>query len=204
FGPYLLPSVVRRLHADHPELRLFIRDGQPRALLEDLQSGRLDMVLTQLPVLSSELHVTRLFREPLQLAVAQDHPLAHRENAEDADLAGETLLVLSNGFSLHAQLLELAREIGATLRRDYEGSSLDAIRQMVAMNMGITLLPALYAHSEVEQRDGDVALVPFRRGRVTRSIGLVARRNSRIPPIFAEVIRDVVRREFAGLLIPEG
>lgn len=203
FGPYLLPSVVRRLHADHPELRLYIRDGQPRALLEDLQSGRLDMVLTQLPVLSSELHVTRLYREPLQLAVAQDHPLARRQNAQDTDLSGETLLVLSNGFSLHAQLVELAREMGATLRQDYEGSSLDAIRQMVAMNMGITLLPALYAHSEVEQPDGDVALVPFRRGRVTRSIGLVARRSSRIPPIFAEVIRDVVRTDFGRILTPE-
>ncbi|KEO54943.1 hydrogen peroxide-inducible genes activator [Thioclava pacifica] len=203
FGPYLLPSVVQRLHADHPELRLFIRDGQPRALLEDLHAGRLDLVLTQLPVLSSDLSVTRLFREPLQLAVARDHPLAQRANIEDGDLAGQTLLVLSNGFSLHAQLLELAREIGATLRQDYEGSSLDALRQMVAMNMGVTLLPALYSHSEVEQPEGDVALVPFRRGRVMRSIGLVSRRSSRIPPLFAEVIRNVVRTDFAKVLTPE-
>ncbi|OWY17470.1 hypothetical protein B6V73_07325 [Thioclava sp. JM3] len=203
FGPYLLPSVVRRLHAEHPELRLFIRDGQPSALLDDLRAGRLDLVLTQLPVLSSDFTVTRLFREPLQLAVARDHRLAEKTNVEDADLAGETLLVLSNGFSLHAQLVELAREMKTTLRQDYEGSSLDALRQMVAMNMGITLLPALYAHSEVEQAGRDIALVPFRRGRVMRSIGLVTRRSARIPPVFADVIREVVRTGFAKVLQPE-
>lgn len=204
FGPYLLPKVVRRLHADHPALRLFIRDGQPNTLLEDLQQGRLDLVLTQLPVMSSDFNVTRLFREPLQLAVAHDHRLARQRNVENGDLEGEILLVLSNGFSLHDQLVALARETGVCLRQDYEGSSLDALRQMVAMNMGITLLPALYAHSEVEQPEGDVALVPFRRGRVSRAIGLVTRRNSRIPPAFSEVIRTVVRTDFANVLLADG
>lgn len=205
-GPYLLPSVVRRLHADHPSLRLFIRDGTPRDLLDDLNSGRLDLVLTQLPVLSSDFVVRRLFREPLHLAVPHGHCLAGRSNAEDGDLRNETLLVLSSAFSLHAQLTELARNIGATLRQDYEGSSLDALRQMVAMNMGITLLPALYAQSEVARSAGDVTLVPFRHGRVSRSIGLAWRRTSHSPAAFEAfcgVIRSVVRTEHAGVLLPE-
>lgn len=205
-GPYLLPSVVRRLHADHPSLRLFIRDGTPRDLLDDLDSGRLDLVLTQLPVLSSDFEVRRLFREPLHLAVPHDHRLAGRSNAEDSDLQEETLLVLSAAFSLHTQLTELAQTLGATLRQDYEGSSLDALRQMVAMNMGITLLPALYAQSEVRRASGDVALVPFRHGRVSRSIGLAWRRTSHNPPAFdafCDVIRSVVRTEYAGVLQPE-
>lgn len=207
FGPYLLPSVVRQLHSDHPTLRLFIRDGRPRDLLDDLFSGRLDLVLSQLPVLSSELNVVRLFREPLFLAVSRDHRLASRKNVEDIDLKGETLLVLSNGFSLHDQLVDLAQTLGATLQRDYEGSSLDALRQMVAMNMGVTLLPALYAGSEVGPNDGDVALIPFRQGRVSRSIGLIWRRTSRNPPAFdafSDQIRTVVKTKFSDILQLEG
>ncbi|MCO6188653.1 hydrogen peroxide-inducible genes activator [Rhizobium sp. L1K21] len=204
-GPYLLPSVVRLLHAEHPELRLYIRDGQPRELLQDLQAGRLDLLLTQLPVHASELEVTRLFREPLRLAVARDHRLAGHKDTKDIDLAGETLLVLSNGYMLHTQLVELASTVGATLRQDYEGSSLDALRQMVAMNMGVTLLPALYANSEAEKEDGGVALVPFRRGSVTRSIGLVTRRSSRNPAAFkafSDAIKQVVRSDFSTILQP--
>jgi LysR family hydrogen peroxide-inducible transcriptional activator len=49
------------------------------------------------------------------------------------------------------------------MRTDYEGTNLDAIRQMVALDMGGAFLPTLYADSDVPQRDTDVALVPFRR-----------------------------------------
>jgi LysR family hydrogen peroxide-inducible transcriptional activator len=206
-GPYLLPHVVRRLHADHPALRLIIRDGRPRDLLDDLVAGRLDLVLTQLPVLSADVTVTRLFREPLWLAVAHDHPLAGRSNVTEADLAEQTLLALSGGFALHAQIAEVARDVRATLRQDYEGTSLDALRQMVAMNMGITFLPALYANSEVTAKNSDVSLVPFRNGRFTRSIGIVWRKTAGKHPgfaVFADVIRSVVGDEFVGTVQMDG
>jgi LysR family hydrogen peroxide-inducible transcriptional activator len=206
-GPYLLPSVVRRLHEQFPTLRLFIRDGAPRELLEDLLAGQHDLILTQLPVHSADVTVTRLFREPLRLAVARDHRLAMSENVVDADLAGENILALSSRFALHAQIAELSQELGASLRQDYEGTSLDAIRQMVAMDMGIGFLPALYAESEISEPDGDVVLVSFRRGRFSRSIGLVWRKAAGKQngyDAFAEVVRTVARDRFGGLVQMEG
>lgn len=202
-GPYLLPNVVRHLHEQFPNLRLFIRDGAPRDLLDDLIEGRLDLILTQLPVQSADVTVTRLFREPLRLAVARDHRLAASAGVSDADLAGENILALSTRFTLHGQIAELAREVGATLRQDYEGTSLDALRQMVAMDMGITFLPALYAKSEITEPDGDVALVPFRQGQFTRSLGLVWRKTTGKQAglgAFTEVIRTVTRDRFGNLV----
>jgi LysR family hydrogen peroxide-inducible transcriptional activator len=206
-GPYLLPNVVRQLHQQFPTLRLFVRDGAPRDLLEDLLAGRHDLILTQLPVHSAEVTVTRLFREPLRLAVARDHRLARSTGVTDADLAGENILALTSRFTLHAQIAQLAQEVGATLRQDYEGTSLDAIRQMVAMDMGISFLPALYAHSEIAEPDGDVALVPFRHGRFARSIGIGWRRTAGKQAgfaAFAEVIRTVAGDRFAGVVQLEG
>ncbi len=203
-GPYLLPMVVRVLHEAHPSLRLFIRDGAPRDLLDDLLAGRLDLILTQLPVQSGDVEVTRLFREPLRLAVARDHRLAGSGGVTDKDLAGESILALSSRFTLHDQIAELAREVGASLRGDYEGTSLDAIRQMVAMDMGVSFLPALYAKSEIAEPDGDVALVPFRKGRFSRSIGIVWRRTAGRQAgfaAFAEIIRAVTRDRLGGLVV---
>ena len=194
-GPYVLPNVVRRLHQQYPALRLFIRDGAPRDLLADLLEGRHDLILTQLPVQSTDVTVRRLFIEPLLLVVARGHALAARAQVTDADLAGETLLALSSAFTLHDQIAALAREVGANLRQDYQGTSLDALRQMVSMDMGLTFLPALYVHSEIAGRQGDVAVLPFRRGRLTRAIGLVWRRTAgdrAAFATFAEVIRSVV------------
>ena len=40
--------------------------------------------------------------------------------------------------------------------RDYEGSSLDALRLMVVMGMGLAFLPALYVESEIRSDSGIV------------------------------------------------
>src|SRR6056297_1984060 len=202
-GPYLLPSVAKHLHEHFPDLRVVIRDGAPFDLLDELLGGRHDFILTQLPLSSADVFQERLFREPLILAVALDHPLAGKENATDEDLTGEDVLVLSSRFTLQSQIAQLVRDVGANMRQDYEGTSLDALRQMTAMNMGVTLLPALYAHSEVAARGGDVALVPFRRGKFTRSIGLVWRKSSGSHAIFenfAKIIRAVTKERFEGLV----
>jgi len=202
-GPYFLPHVVGRLRRDHPGLKLVIRDAPPLVLQEELLEGRHDLVLAQLPVRSGDLTAARLFREPLKLAVAQDHPLARREAVSDADLAGLDILALPPGYPLHNQIAALCEEVGARLRQDYEGSSLDALRQMTALGMGASFLPALYAGSEVRPESGDVALLRYRKDRFTRSVGLAWRRRAARGALIervAAVIREVAQTRFAGVL----
>lgn len=205
-GPYLLPHVMRRLHAAYPEVKVVIRDAPPAALQDELLTGQQDLILTQLPVPSGDVTAMRLFREPLKLAMALDHPLAKRETIRDADLAGVDVLSLSDAYRLHAQVAGLCEDLGATLRRDYEGTSLDALRQMTALNMGVSFLPALYVRSEASREAGDVIVKPFRSGRLTRSIGLAWRRRSahiRIIQKLATIISDVVRETFADHVMLE-
>lgn len=205
-GPYILPYVVRRLRRDFPGLKIIIRDAAPQVLRDELLAGRHDLILTQLPVNSGDVEVRRLFREPLKLVVAQDHPLSGRAAASDADLSGQDILTLSNAYVLHDQIRELCTELGATLRQDYEGTSLDALRQMTALNMGVCFLPALYVLSEIPERYEDVDVLSFRRDRFTRSIGLVWRRRSAHGAVVtrvADVIRSVARDRFSGYVTVE-
>lgn len=202
-GPYFLPYVMRRLHRAYPSLKVIVRDAAPLVLQNELMEGRHDLILTQLPVRSADVESHRLFREPLKLAVAQDHALAKRRELKDADLAGQDILALPNTFLLHNQIVALCEELGANLRQDYEGTSLDALRQMTALDMGVSFLPALYVRSEVSAETGDVAVLSFRKDRFTRSIGLVWRRRSahqKIIERIAEVVREVVRERFRGLV----
>lgn len=201
-GPYLLPRVLRHLHASYPDMKLVIRDGPPRELSEDLVAGRHDMILTQLPIPGDDIRVQTLFREPLVLALATDHPLAHRRRVRAADLAGANILSLSPAYALHRQVAELAQRSQAVLRDDFEGTSLDALRQMVSLGMGLTLLPALYAQSEVKPSDADVATVSTQPA-LHRQIGLAWRATSGQPLVFSkfgDLIRQVVSDEFAALV----
>lgn len=205
-GPYFLPQVMRRIHETYPSLKVIVRDAATAVLKEELLQGRHDFILTQLPFRSADVSVQRLFREPLILAVAQDHPLTQKTEAADADIGGQDVLSLSNAYTLHNQISSLCEELGAHLRPDYEGTSLDAIRHMVALDMGVAFLPALYAKSEVPKAATDVKVLPFRKNQFTRSIGMVWRKQSPHGATLEKltgIVKSVARESFAGLVTVE-
>ncbi len=197
-GPYLLPHVVAALHAKRRALKLYIREAPPRVLERELAEGVHDVILAQLPAAGAELEARPLFREPLYLAVAADHPLAAKRRIASEDLAGLEVLSLSPAFHLHDQIEALARAHGARLNRDYEGTSLDALRQMAGMGMGVTILPALYAHSEIRE-GSEVVVRRFAFGAPYRTIGLVWRKSAGRAPAYEEIAETA--REVAAALI---
>ncbi|MGB5557086.1 MAG: hydrogen peroxide-inducible genes activator [Paracoccaceae bacterium] len=189
-GPYLLPFVVEQLHATYPDLRLYIRESAPRDLRDELLRGSLDVILTQLPEVGANLASCRLFREPLLLAVPADHALADQSELSEEDLAGLNVLSLGPAYTLHSQIIAICHQHGALLSRDYEGTSLDALRQMVGMGMGVAFLPRLYAQSEIEGRRSNVVVLPFRGNKIMRSIGLVWRDG--VSPALFERLSDAI------------
>lgn len=157
-GPYLLPEVLSGIHASDPTLRLYVREDMPHDLENGLLSGRFDLVLTVLPTEVDELVAEPLFSESFRLCAPPDHPLVGQGPVPGAALAGESLLAIDERFRLFEQMQALAIRYGARLLRDYEGTSLDTVRQMIATGFGLAFLPALYIRSEIEPRDDVVVL----------------------------------------------
>ena len=176
-GPYLLPHVLPALHRQHPDLRLYIRESPPAALPGALEDGSLDVVITMLPVPHAEFESVFLFREPLLLAVGADHPFAKEASIDKSRLAGQDVLALSRGHQLHDAVHSLCMEFGARLRYDFEGTSLDTLREMVLMGLGITFLPGLYARREIAG-DPSLRLIEIKGRSLYRSVGMVWRRTS--------------------------
>lgn len=176
-GPYLLPHVLPGLHADYPELRLFIREALPSQLPGSLEDGSLDVIITMLPLRQEDFEAVQLFREPLMLAVAADHPFAGRGQIERAELAGQDVLALGPGHQLHDVVHSLCEEFGARLRHDFAGTSLDTLREMVVMGLGVTFLPGLYVKREIVT-DPSLRLVEIKGRSLSRTVGMAWRRAS--------------------------
>ncbi len=190
-GPYLLPHIVPDLHANYPDLKLYVQEGKPQDLQMDLQEGIYDLVISPLPINHSDLEVERLFREPLHVVAAPDHPLASKERIERSDLAGESVLAIEKGHHLHDQVVQLCEDLDAKLLRDYEGTSLDTLRLMVGMGVGLAFLPALYVRSEIGSR-GEISVLNHKTPNLYRQIGLTWRKRSAHAPLFTE-IADLIR-----------
>ena len=189
-GSYLLPLIVPPLRDSHPKLKLYVREGLPNVLLRQVQDGALDLLFYPLPIPYDDLDSVRLFREPLLVVCPPTHPLAREDRVDRVALRGETVLTLEPGHLLFEQVRDICAEVGAELSHDFEGTSLDTLRQMVAMGMGLSLLPALYVKSEVKAREGVVARAI--KGRPPeRTIGMVWRRGT---------VREPEYRMLAGLI----
>lgn len=198
-GPYLLPRVVPRIHRAYPDLKLYVREDVPLNLPDGLDQGKYDVVIMPVPVRDEGLEMVRLFREPLHLVVPADSDLSARDQIERRELKNRSILTLETGHHLREQVQSLCEEFGAELRSEFEGTSLDTVRQMVGMGMGLSFLPGLYVHS-VLSRDNSVKSIGLKGRALYRTIGLLWRDTSARKPEFeqlAQHIRDTVRRSFS-------
>ena len=204
-GPYLLPHVLPELHQSHPSLKLYVREGMPAPLIRSLEEGDLDLLLFPMPIREADLDSARIFREQLWVVLPSDDPLAAKEEIERNDLGGKTVLALEPGHRLYEQVAELCREFGAELSHDFEGTSLDTIRLMVGMGMGISFMPTVYVLSEVA-KDAQVVARPLKSRPPSRTVGFAWRRHSARSDEYqalASIIRGVLHSNLPDVTVIE-
>lgn len=177
FGPYFLPHVLPRLHAHYPDLELYIREERPFELQQSVLTGALDCALMPTPENSEGIVFREFVTERLRLGIPADHPLASRKRIAPDMLKGERMLTLGPDHQLNQSVKALCQSSGAVLNEDYEGTSLDAVRQMVSIGMGLSLFPEFYIASEFPKED-KVLLRDVVGWPLSRSIGLVWRSKS--------------------------
>ncbi|GEQ99835.1 hyaluronan synthase [Iodidimonas gelatinilytica] len=196
-GPYLLPEVIGAVHEAYPDLQLYVREDGPRDLEAQLLEGHYDLILTQFPLTASDITTDILFDEPLILTASGDHPLSLLDQVTPEHLHGQKLLALEDRYRFFDQVQELAHRFHARLLREYEGTSLDTLRHMVGMNMGLGFLPALYVRSEITPRK-DVQILPLSEVPAYRTIALAWRPSAPYRVLYralASLIRSICREK---------
>ncbi|HEY0186779.1 MAG TPA: LysR family transcriptional regulator [Cellulomonas sp.] len=130
------------------------------------------------------LQVVSLLREPLDVALASDHPLAGRETLAPADLADADWIAVREGFPVAGVLAAVTA--GTPPRVVQRINDFGVVEALVAAGHGIALLPRY-----TSGRRPGVRLVPLTGVRAGRRIDALLR------PDRAE--RLVVRRVLAAL-----
>jgi LysR family hydrogen peroxide-inducible transcriptional activator len=194
-GPYLLPHVVPEVRKRFPKLELLLVEEKTEEVLKRLREGKLDAGVLALPVHDDTLHSEFLFEEPFVLAAPKQHPLAQRNTLKLDDLEDQSLLLLEDGHCLRDQALEVCRMSGAGEKTGFRATSLETLRQMVAADVGVTLLPVLAVKPPVARAD-NIGLVEFRGRAPSRRIAMVWRKSSALAPFLkrlAQVFRELPR-----------
>jgi len=182
-GPYYLPHALTLVHKKHPGLRMLLREEMTPQILEHLVDGKLDAGLLALPVTDDNLRVEPLFYEPFYAALPAGHPLARRDVLKVSDIMAEKLLLLDEGHCLRDQALDVCGT-GSRGREEVRATSLETLRQMVGMGLGLTLLPALSVDAGPRQNKKAVEIRPFKSPPPGRTIALAWRKRAPFPETF--------------------
>jgi DNA-binding transcriptional LysR family regulator len=120
-------------------------------------AGEVDLAVLTTEVAEDEIELEPLMDDPLYVALAADHPLAHRPALRMADLRDETWIESHQG-ACAGPLLDAARRAGFEPSIGFEADQWLGKQGLVVAGVGVTLIPS-------------VALATVREDIVLRSLG---------------------------------
>ncbi|MER0241669.1 LysR substrate-binding domain-containing protein [Streptomyces sp. HSW2009] len=154
-------DVVRALAGRHPGTEVHIHETQIKDMFGPLRSGRVELLVTQLPVLEPDLECGPVvLRLPRMLAVATNHPLARRATVSVEDLARDRVFACLGDVPGYWQehLAPALTPTGQPVRRGRSAATLQETLAMVGAGQGITPVAADVARTYAPR---GVAYVPF-------------------------------------------
>ena len=189
-APYLLPKILAPLTAEFPNLNIQLTEGQTGQITRMLKHGDLDAVLLALPLQEENIKEFELYTEPFLFAVATDHPKARRKSVSTDDLQDEEVLLLEDGHCLRDQALAVCQSHRGIESTSYAATSLETLRQLVAANRGITLMPEFAVPAKLDH-DAGVRYLPFIGDVPSRTLGLCWRSSSTRSSLLADLAQSL-------------
>ncbi|WP_040951610.1 LysR family transcriptional regulator [Gorillibacterium massiliense] len=185
-GINLLPTVIADFKLTHPGVKFRLRQGTYNSLIRDVVNRETDLAfISPFPEVHDLVCGDLLLTEELWAVLPPQHPLAHLEEIELRELKDDSFVVFSEAYSLRAIVLAACKKAGFTPNIGFEGEETDTIRGLVAAGMGVSLLPAM---ALTETSPLQPVKVRLSSPKVTRTIGLIHRKDESLPPV-AEVFR---------------
>ena len=197
-APYILPTLLKLIEEEYPDLEPRIVENQTEELLQRLRDGQIDVAVLATPTDATGVWEIPLYDEAFAIVTSPDHPAAGRADLDLKALKDLELLLLDDGHCLRDQIVELCKiaEVNRTpgAQSVTRAASLTTVVQLVVAGLGSTLVPVSALSTECA-RPG-LAIAAFGPGvDAKRTVGLAMRASSRRRPEF-EQLGELVTRAF--------
>ncbi len=176
---FLVPEVIAHLANRFPLARFEIVEGSYEVLVDDLECGRIDILVGALRrnLVSNTLHQEPFFDFELSVVGRADHPLAQSRKITPDDLAGYPWVVARRGTPSRETFNAMAATFpkDKPARRSVETGSLNAIRGVLLKSDHLALLSSHQIRYELAANFLAVMDYPLPDSR--RPVGVTLRRH---------------------------
>jgi DNA-binding transcriptional LysR family regulator len=184
---YLLPSVLREFKKMHPKCRITLEPGDTPALIDAVREQRLDLAITLAPQREPSLEFQRLFADELMFIVPPQHPWVEAGGVARPEIARQSFILYSRNSHTFRAVENYFREEGIALNTAMELGSIDTIKELVKIGMGISVLATWIAREELKA--GSLVALPLGRRKLRRDWGILSGKDRTLSLVEAEFVR---------------
>lgn len=135
------PRIVATFQKHYPRIEFQIIEEGAKKIEQLLREGTLDLGFVVAPVNEELFETIPLIQQKLGLVVHKLHRLAERDQVSIRELGEEKFIVFPKEYAVREHLVKACRLEGFEPQIVYESSQWDLQAEMVAENLGITIMP---------------------------------------------------------------
>jgi len=190
-----LPQILKRLRKTHPHVEVSVSSGTSDELVRKILAGEIDAAFVSLPVQARNVETDLLSNDQLVAIASPRHALAGQRVVSAFALAGEKLILGERGGNTRRLIDEFFAEAGLKPKVAMELSRQQAIKNMVAADMGIGIVPLSVARDDVEK--GRLVRWWIEGARINWEMGVARLSGGYVSPV-SQTFFDLCRAHFAG------
>lgn len=142
-APYLLPQILQQFGRSFPNATVIVQEDTTDNLMRALTDGAIDVAIVALPVEAKYLEFEELFEEELLLLMPSDHPLTEKKQIRLADIEALPFILLGEAHCLSDNIISFCRQKSFHPVSVERTSQLATVQELVALNHGISMVPAM-------------------------------------------------------------
>lgn len=178
-GNYLLPQVIPDFRKSRQKIKINLRVGNTKRVVELLNAGNIDFGLVEGEVSRQKIAVEKLIDDELCLAVPPQHPLAKKKEISIFDITKEPFILREEGSGTRQVIEKYFEKHGISIQNMKISlilGSTESIKHAVERGMGVSIFSRWAALSEV--KFGTLKLLSFKEEKMMRQFSLITTKYS--------------------------
>ena len=140
-GSLFFPRVMAKFHHAFPNIELNITEYGGARVVKSVEEGEFELGVAVLPIDEHLFDVYPIVEEEMKLLVYKKHHLANRKEVDVNELKNEEFIFYHEEFALNQIMRNHFIASGFEPKILFKSSQWDLMTEMVAANLGITILP---------------------------------------------------------------
>ncbi len=167
---YILPNVLREFNECFPDCILSITPADTPELLEMVRRHEIDLAIIVDPNNTNDITVQQLFSDELVLVTSSIHSFAQKGTVKMSEIAQERLVLYNKSSQTFAEIEQFFRQNKLALVNYIELGSMEAIKELIKINYGVSFLASWIVEKEVS--NGSLVRISLGRNKISRNWGI--------------------------------